>query len=93
MMSSGRGYSLPRLFDVLLDEVDDAVDERVRQPRLDRAVAPGQIVLLLRARALDRRGELHQPLGGIRAAVEDDVLDALEQILRDVLVDDRAGRR
>ena len=59
---------LPRLFHVLLDEVDDAVHERVRQPRLDRGLAPRQIVLLHLARALDGRRELDQPLGGIRAA-------------------------
>ena len=38
---------------------------------------------------LTRRRELHQPLGRVRPAVEDDVLDVLEQILRDVLVDDQ----
>ena len=37
--------------------------------------------------ALHGLGELHQPLGRVRPAVEDDVLDVLEQILRDVLVD------
>ena len=30
----------------------------------------------------------HHPLGRVGPAVEDDVLDVLEQILRDVLVDD-----
>ena len=34
-------------------------------------------------------GELDQPLGRVRPAVEDDVFDVLEQILRDVLVDDQ----
>ena len=37
--------------------------------------------------ALDGGGELDHPLGRVRPAVEDDVLDVLEQILRDVLVD------
>ena len=80
---------LPRLLDVGLDEVDDAVDERVRQPRLDRRrrarrgpcsrfVPPPFTVA----------GELDQPLGRVGPAVEDHVLDVLEQILRDVLVDD-----
>ena len=34
-------------------------------------------------------GELHHPLGRVGPAVEDDVLDVLEQVLRDVLVDDQ----
>ena len=54
----------------------------------DRRVAPGQIGLALLAAALDLLGELHHPLGRVRPPVEDDVLDVLEQVLRDVLVDD-----
>ncbi len=49
--------------------------------------APGQVGLALRARALDLLGEGHQALGGVGPAVEDDVLDVLEQVGRDVLVD------
>ena len=44
-------------FGVLLDEVDDAVDQRVREPLLDRALAPLQVVLALGAGALDLLGE------------------------------------
>ena len=44
---------LARLLGVLLDEVDDAVHERVRQPLLDGSVAPGEVALALRALALD----------------------------------------
>ena len=40
-------------------------------------------------RALDLFGERDHPLGRVGPAVEDDVLDVLEQILRDVLVDDQ----
>ena len=63
--------------------------ERVRQPRFDRALAPLQIGLALRRRALHLLGERHHPLGRVGPAVEDDVFDVLEQILRDVLVDDQ----
>ena len=51
-------------------------------------VAPRDVLLPLLALALDRRRELDHPLGRVGPAVEDDVLDVLEQILRDVLVDD-----
>ena len=33
---------LPRFFDVLVDEVDDALDQRMGQPLFDGAAAPGQ---------------------------------------------------
>ena len=43
--------------------------------------------LALRPLPLDRPGEGDHALGRVRAAVEDDVLDVLEEIRRDVLVD------
>ena len=43
MTSSGRGSGEPRFLDVLLDEVHDAVDERVREPLLDAAAPPREI--------------------------------------------------
>ena len=48
-----------------------------------------EIVLALGRAALHRRRELDHALGRVGPAVEDDVLDVLEQILRDVLVDDQ----
>ena len=48
-----------------------------------------EIVLALGRAALHRRRELDHPLGRVGPPVEDDVLDVLEQILRDVLVDDQ----
>ena len=48
---------LPRLLRVLLDEVDDAVDERVREPLLDRRLAPGEVELRASALALTVVGE------------------------------------
>ena len=44
--SSGRATLHARLFDVLLDEVHDAVDERVGEALLDRGRPPRQVVLL-----------------------------------------------
>ncbi len=79
----------PGLFDVGFDEVDHAMDERVGKPLLHGGVAPGEIVHLFPAVAFDGLGELHEPFRRIRAAIEDHVLDVLEQILRNVLVDDQ----
>ncbi len=77
-----------RLFDVGLDEIHDAVHERVRQAGLDRLLAPRQVVLALLAVALDRRGEFDHPLGRVRPPVENDVFDVRQQIFRDVFIDD-----
>ena len=82
--TSGR---LPRLLRVLLDEVDDAVDERMREPIVDGRLTPGEVELALRRPARDGRGVLDETLGRVRPAIEEDVLDALEQIRLDVLVD------
>ena len=41
---------LAGLLGVVLDEVDDAVDQRVREPLLHRALAPGEVVLAHDAR-------------------------------------------
>ena len=84
--SSGRGVGLAGLLGVLLDEVDHAVDESVCEPVPDGRLAPGQVELAFRRAAGDRRGVLDQPLGRIVAPVEEDVLDALEQLGLDVLV-------
>ena len=83
---------LPRLLDVGFDEIEETVHERMRQPRLDRAGAPGAILFFLFRAALDRRRKLDQPFRRIRTSVEDDVFDVLEQILRDVLVDGELSR-
>ena len=77
---------LARLLDVGLDEVDDAVDQRVRQALLHRRLAPAQVHLALRATALHLLGTRDQPLGGVGPAIEQHVLDQFEQFRRDVLV-------
>ena len=88
MTSSGRLAVLPRLLGVRLDEVDDAVDERVLEPLLDRArrARRGRARRVV-ALPPDGLGDLDQPLGRVGPAVEDHVLDPLEQVRRDVLVD------
>ena len=78
---------LPRLLDVGLHELHDAVHEGVGQPLVDRPLAPAQVDGAPRRRAADARGEAHQPLGRVLPAVEDHVLDAPEQVRRNVLVD------
>ena len=85
--SSGRVPRAPGLLGVLLDEVDDPVHERMRQPLLDRGLPPGEVALALRRLALDPLGELDQPVGRIVAAGEEHILDPLEQLGLDVLVD------
>ena len=59
---------LPGLLGVLVDVIDDALDQRVAEAFLDRALAPllfGDLDLVL---LLDRLGESDEPLGGVRAA-------------------------
>ena len=94
MTSSGRGVRLPRFFDVRLDEVDDAVHERVREPFLDRCLAPGQVVAasVLTAAVAGVR-ELHETLGGVGPPVEQQVLDVLEQFGVECPRTRPAGRR
>ena len=88
MTSSGRVACGACLLRVFLDEVDDAVDERVLEPLGDGCVAPGEVELAPGALALYRLRERDEPVGRVGPAVEDDVLDTLEQVGRDVLVDD-----
>ena len=78
---------LARLLDVGLDEVDDAAHERMLQPTRDRLLAPREIELAAHTTALDALGELDEPFRRVGPAVEDHVLDVLEQLGLDVLVD------
>ena len=89
MTSSGRWYCCRGLFHVGFDEIDDAVHERVREALLHgaRRATPGRSPRFLPA-PFTRLRELDEPLGRVRAAVEDHVLDVLEQLGRDVLVHD-----
>ena len=80
--------ALPRLLGVLLDEVDDAVDERVLDPLLDGRLAPREVDLAPRPLAAHPARVLDEPLGRVLAPVEDHVLDELEELRLDVLVHD-----
>ena len=59
----------------------------MREPLLDRRLAPREVALARRALALDALGELDEPLGRVGPAGEEHVLDPLEQLGLDVLVD------
>src|SRR5439155_2348712 len=74
-------------FDVLVDVIDDALDERMAQPFFDCTHAP---VVFNRVRfvfLLHRFGELDQALRGVGPAVEQYVLDECEQVPGDFLID------
>ena len=78
----------PRLFGILEHELIEPLHQRVLQALLDGKFAPLEVIAALRAAAaLEALRDLEQPLGGIRAARQNDVLDALAQILGYVLVD------
>ena len=77
-----------RLFRVLLYVFDLAVEDRVLEALLHGALSPRHVDLALRAFSRDRLRKVDEALGGVGPAVEDHVLDHLEQVLRDVLVDD-----
>ena len=77
---------LARFFRVFHDELRDAVYQRVRQPCLHRAFAPGQGLRLGLAARLQRAGDLDHALGGVFAAVQHHVFHALAQFRVEVVV-------
>ena len=79
--------ALARLLGVGRDEVGDAMDQRVRQPLVDRPFAPGEIGLLgFLALAGEALRKAKQALGRIGAAVEHDVLAGLAQLGIEIVV-------
>ncbi|MBV6410709.1 MAG: hypothetical protein GAKPKEKM_01531 [Rhodocyclaceae bacterium] len=72
------------------DEVGDALHHGVGEALAHRLFAPGEVLRRLLRRALHAGGNFNQALGGVGAAafasIKDDVLDALAQVCRDVLV-------
>ena len=74
--------------DVAFDEIGDAVHERVGEALPDRPFAPGEVglLLLLAVPAIALR-ERQEPLGGVGAPVEHDVLAGLAQLGIEVVVD------
>jgi hypothetical protein len=74
---------LPRLLGVLVDESVDALEQRVFEALLDRGAAPGLLDLLRGGAgpcAFEPLGVVDEPLGGVGAAVEQHVLDFVEQL-------------
>ena len=71
---------LPRLFDVLIDEIGESFNQRVRQAFFHRAVTPGVILDRDLAFFLHCLGEGDQPLSRIGAPVEQNIFDQFEQV-------------
>ena len=87
MTSRGRPSFAERLLGVRLDEVVDPPDQGVAEALLDaprRQASSSAGPLLL---GLHRLGEGDQPLGGVGAPVQEDVLDPLQELGGDLLVD------
>ena len=79
---------LTRLFRILIDEFGDAVHEGMFEPLLHRRLAPGQVLDgRLALLALQAFRDFDQSFGGVGAAVEDDILDALAQVGFDIVID------
>jgi hypothetical protein len=79
---------LARLLRIVHDVGVDALDEGVLEPLGDRPAAPFGLGLLAhRIAAAVALGELDQPLGGIVAPVEDDVLARFPEVGIDRVVD------
>ena len=80
------------LLGVGIDVIHDAFDERMLQALLHGEFAPGRVLHGCRTRAASFRGfeilgKCDEPLSGISAAVQENILDEFEEILRDVFVD------
>ena len=78
----------PRLFHIFVDEIADAVHQRMAEPRINILLAPTEVGrLLLAACAAVAVGDFQQPLGGILAAVKQHILDAVQQVIGNILID------
>ena len=87
MIDRAAGIFLAGFFDIGLDEIDNAVDQRVRQPFFDRFAAPGDSATAsLAVLFLHRLGKLNQPFGRVGAAIEQHVFDPFQQIVRNIFV-------
>src|SRR2546427_9897681 len=75
-----------RFFNVRFNIFHDALHKRMRKTLFDRALPPGVLLNSRLAFLFDGFGEGHQPLGGIRATVQQHILDQLQEVLRDLLV-------
>ena len=81
------GEFLPRLLDVRVNKIHDALHQGVGQALLDRGRAPGVLDDLGLALLLHGFGELDQPFRGVGAAVEQHILDQGEQFLGHLFID------
>ena len=79
---------LPGLLGIGFDPGVYAFHQGVDQAFLDAAPAPGLFILLfpVALSLLDRPGELHQPVGGIRPPVEQYVFHPFQQVGLDLVV-------
>ena len=85
---------LPGLLGVFVDVLDDALEQGVLEPLLDGPGAPRFFLGRgLGALALERFGEVDEPLGGVGTAVEEHVLDQLLAAAGRCPRTPRAGRR
>ena len=85
--------SLPRLLRVGLDEIRDAMHERVLETLRDIALAPREIhFLALGAIALEALRGFEQTVRSIRAAIEDHILAKLAQLRLDIVIDRELSR-
>ena len=88
-----RGILPPRLLDIGLDVVGDPLEEGVLETCLDVEVAPGVgLGSVAGVTVLHLLGKLDQPVGGVGAAVEEDILDPLEELRIDLLIDGQLPR-
>ena len=87
MTERGRPEFQPRLLGVGFDEIGDALDQGVGEAFLDGSPAPFLCDGLRLFFLFDGLGEFDQALGGVGAAVEQDVLDQFEQVFGNFLVD------
>ena len=75
-------------FGVLLDVFDNPFDQRMAEAIFHGPFAPGCLGLVALGRpALERLGQIEQPLRGVGPAIQEHVFDVLQQVGRDLFVD------
>ncbi len=79
---------LPRLFDIDIDELGNAGDERMFEPFLDRGFTPGEILFLASlALPLKRSASASSRSVRIRAAIQHDIFAGLAQLRIYIFID------
>ncbi len=77
---------LPRFFRIFLDVIRDAFDQRMREALFERALAPGILFHCAFFFCFHRFGERQQAFGRIRTAIQQNILDQMQQILGNFFV-------